>query len=525
LNKSKQDRSLGKCLFAIMAAASILTTVLIAWQPQAQAFVDLPPTTLTIVALDGNQMVVNETVIGDLTSYRAFGGYKTSGGSLKGLGNYTGVPIKTFCDMVGGIIGGYSARIIAADGFSKVMSFEELNGNLVTYDNVTGLEVQHNDTLTPILAYHYNDANLSSSDGPLKSAIVGPEGLLTNSTFWVKQVVRLELHANLQPMNLTIVALNGTELTLNEVNVSSLPAVRGVGALRNQLGIVKNLGNYTGPALNTFLNLVGGMNSDNSLRITAIDNYTKTFSYAEVNGAFDTYDNATGLPVQHNQSLTSILAYHFNDANVSLSDGPLRSAIIGPEGLATYSTYWVKQVIRLEIRYRDEVAVPMALPLKTVVGQNYTCNTDVTAQNIGGYNETFNLTLYANATTAATMLNLDLENGTEVVVGLTWNATGFGYGNYTIKATASTVPGETNTTDNTFISSTQVHVGVPGDISGPTQGVYDGTTNMRDIQYLILLFNTNPSSPNWKPNADINNDGTTNMRDIQIAILNFNQHE
>jgi hypothetical protein len=525
LKNSRQDRSFGKCFFAILTVASILMTGIIAWQSQAQAFVDLPPTTLTIVALDGSQVVMNETDIGNLTSYRAFGGYKTSGGSLKGLGNYTGVPIKTFCDMVGGIISGYSVNIIAADGFSKLMSFEEMNGNLVTYDNVTGQELQHNDTLTPILAYHYNDANLSSTEGPLKSAIVGPEGLLTNSTFWVKQVVRLELHPNLQPMNLTIVALNGTELVLNEANVSNLPAVRGVGALRNQLGNVKNLGNYTGPSLNTFLDLVGGMNSDNSLRVTAIDNYTKTFSYAEVNDAFDTYDNITGQPVEHNQSLTPILAYYFNDVNVSLSDGPLRSAIIGPEGLATYSTYWVKQVIRLEIRYRDEVAVPMALPLKTVVGQNYTCSTNVTVQNIGGYNETFNLTLYANASTAATMLNLVMENGTEAVVSLTWNATGFGYGNYTVKATASTVPGETNTTDNTFISATQVHAGVPGDISSATLGVYDGTTNMRDIQYLILLFNTNPSSPNWKPNADINNDGVCNMRDIQIAILNFNQHE
>jgi len=70
-----------------------------------------------------------------------------------------------------------------------------------------------------------------------------------------------------------------------------------------------------------------------------------------------------------------------------------------------------------------------------------------------------------------------------------------------------------------------VHVGVPGDVSGPTIGVYDGTANMRDINYMIQLFNTNLSSPNWKPNADVNNDGTVNMRDIQIAILNFGKHE
>ena len=78
-------------------------------------------------------------------------------------------------------------------------------------------------------------------------------------------------------------------------------------------------------------------------------------------------------------------------------------------------------------------------------------------------------------------------------------------------------------TDNTFISATQVHVGVPGDVSGVTSGVYNGSVNMRDISYLILLFNTRATSA--RANADINDDGTVNMRDISRAILNFNKHE
>jgi len=61
--------------------------------------------------------------------------------------------------------------------------------------------------------------------------------------------------------------------------------------------------------------------------------------------------------------------------------------------------------------------------------------------------------------------------------------------------------------------------GIPGDVN------MDGTVNMRDIQRMILLFNTNPSSPSWDPNADVNNDGTVNMRDIFIALTHFNEHE
>jgi hypothetical protein len=99
------------------------------------------------------------------------------------------------------------------------------------------------------------------------------------------------------------------------------------------------------------------------------------------------------------------------------------------------------------------------------------------------------------------------------------------YGNYTIEAAAEPVLGETNTANNNCTCDKPVHVGVPGDISGPTQGVYDGKCDMRDINYLIGKFNGKPGDPKWAPNADVNNDNVINMRDIQIAILNFNKHE
>jgi hypothetical protein len=56
----------------------------------------------------------------------------------------------------------------------------------------------------------------------------------------------------------------------------------------------------------------------------------------------------------------------------------------------------------------------------------------------------------------------------------------------------------------------------------------DGTVNMRDINQMILRFQTTPSSPNWNPDCDVTGptwlvpDSVINMRDIQIAILNFN---
>jgi parallel beta-helix repeat protein len=171
-----------------------------------------------------------------------------------------------------------------------------------------------------------------------------------------------------------------------------------------------------------------------------------------------------------------------------------------------------------------DAAVTNVTSAKTIIGQGYGGNVTVTAQYLGDFTENFNVTTYANLTVIGT-LNFDLTSGSTESKLFVWNTTGFTYGNYTLKAAADVIPGETDIADNNYTCPVPVHVGVPGDISGPTQGVYDGTCNMRDIQYLILYFNTNPSSPNWKPNADINNDGTVNMRDITIAILNFNKHE
>jgi parallel beta-helix repeat protein len=171
-----------------------------------------------------------------------------------------------------------------------------------------------------------------------------------------------------------------------------------------------------------------------------------------------------------------------------------------------------------------DLAATDIMPLKTVVGQGYNMNISITITNYGLFDEDLNLSVSANSH-FIDRVTTTLKAGNAVTLNFVWNISVLAYGNYTIEAAAEPVLGETNTANNNCTCNMPVHVGVPGDISGPIQGVYDGICNMRDIQYLILCFNTNQTSPNWKPNADINNDGTVNMRDIQIPILNFNKHE
>ena len=171
------------------------------------------------------------------------------------------------------------------------------------------------------------------------------------------------------------------------------------------------------------------------------------------------------------------------------------------------------------------VAIISVMVAKTVIGQGFNCNVTVNVVDNGEYAETFRVTAYANAMAISFRQVSNLNIMCPLLLTFTWETANLSKGNYTLSAYAWPVSGEMDTSNNNCTCDILVHVGVPGDISGPTHGVYDGKCDMRDISYLITHFNSKPNSTNWKPNADINNDATVNMRDISIAILNFNKHE
>ncbi|MCJ7768681.1 dockerin type I domain-containing protein, partial [Candidatus Bathyarchaeota archaeon] len=167
------------------------------------------------------------------------------------------------------------------------------------------------------------------------------------------------------------------------------------------------------------------------------------------------------------------------------------------------------------------VAITNATSYKTVVGQNYTLNINVTAANSGDLPETFNVTIYANTTEVGTQTVNNLLNGTSTLLSFSWNTTGFAKGNYTISAYAQQVPGETNMADNNFTSPIAVMLtGMPGDLISPF-----GVVDMKDIAYVAKHFATDPSKLSWDPNADINGDGKVDMKDIALVAKYFGKRD
>jgi len=166
---------------------------------------NLLPMSLTVVGLNGTKVVLNSTDIAGLPSVTGVGGYNSSV-----LGNYTGVPLTNLCDIVGGISNVSVVRITASDNYSQTFSFDQVvNGNFTTFDPITDNIVPHTKPLTLLIAYYKNGVNLTSDEGPLMVAIIGPEGLLTRGPYWVKFVTEIQVLSEVavpefQPFFLTL---------------------------------------------------------------------------------------------------------------------------------------------------------------------------------------------------------------------------------------------------------------------------------------------------------------------------------
>jgi hypothetical protein len=196
----KKVLAVGTILVAVMA------TTLIFWQIFGQAHLAQPnsgsdhgppslqPMNLTLMALNGTSLTLNEAAIADIRSFESRGGFKTSAGYLRGIGNYTGVRLVDLCNLVGGITDNCSLRVTAEDGYSMVFSYEQVMGqNFVVFDPGTGDEMNEAQPLTTVLAYYMNGLNLTADEGPLRIAVLGPDGLLTEGHWWIKFVVGIEI--------------------------------------------------------------------------------------------------------------------------------------------------------------------------------------------------------------------------------------------------------------------------------------------------------------------------------------------
>lgn len=159
----------------------------------------LPPMSLTAIGRDGTTKLLNSSDIGSLSNVTGVGGGLNQMGNIINYANWTGVPFRVLCDQIGGIEKGDIVKVTASDSYSINFTYDQVvNGSFVTYDQATMNNVTNPLPLTPIIAYYRNMANISDK-GPLRVAIVGSQGYITDSSLWEYEVVKFQILPNQVP--------------------------------------------------------------------------------------------------------------------------------------------------------------------------------------------------------------------------------------------------------------------------------------------------------------------------------------
>jgi len=163
----------------------------------------------------------------------------------------------------------------------------------------------------------------------------------------------------------------------------------------------------------------------------------------------------------------------------------------------------------------NNIALTLVTPSKTIVGQNYSTNIKVTIANQGDFTETFNVTIYANAT-AIERKEITLSRGASTTLTFIWHTSGFAYGNYTIWAYAEPIPGETDLDDNTLTDGI-VTVTIPGDVDA------DFDVDLYDAVKLLVRYGAKKGNQAYDPNCDIDGDGDIDLYDAVILCNHYGQ--
>jgi len=109
------------------------------------------------------------------------------------------------------------------------------------------------------------------------------------------------------------------------------------------------------------------------------------------------------------------------------------------------------RIIRLIER---DVAVIGVIPSTTEVFTCHVVNVTVVVKNEGDITETFDVSAHYDSVLIGTLPVISLPSGLERTLTFGWSTSCVPVGDYTLSAVASTVPGETDVADNTFVDGT-----------------------------------------------------------------------
>jgi hypothetical protein len=147
---------------------------------------------------------------------------------------------------------------------------------------------------------------------------------------------------------LTIV--NGDNV--NDLTFSQLKAMSQVedwGGFMTSVGTINGPNRYKGVLVEDLLETVGGLESDEAIRVVGKDGYGMTLSNMQANGeGLIVFDGITGEEVEP-PPLRLVVVYQENGDPIEPKVGPLRLGIFSSESTVTEGHWWIKWLNRIEV--------------------------------------------------------------------------------------------------------------------------------------------------------------------------------
>ena len=220
------------------------------------------------------------------------------------------------------------------------------------------------------------------------------------------------------------------------------------------------------------------------------------------------------------------------------SDDYLPSITVAADG-----TIWVvwtsTRFANFDIYYRTtytspyhDIAVIRVKTNPTLALRGENVSIEVTTQNQGTYDETFEVLFHANSTLIGSKTIFLSPGQTNIMYPpFEWDTTGVPRGNYIISATVAAVTDETDLADNYKEADEPVEIRILGDICGMYDRVVlpipDGVVDLDDFMIVAtpgIIFTEDPTwDPVWGPICDLNKDGRVSVADIIIVGLHFGE--
>ncbi len=294
------------------------------------------PVNIKLVDKDGESHTID---LNSLEAVTVQGGFRKVTGTLVGPENVTGPRLKDVLDKMGGITADQALEVIASDGYTMTLSYEQAQGHVLGYDQTgQALKVEEFE----VLLIMKTDGEALTKGFP-RLAFVSDDGLLSDGHFWVKDIDTLKIVPAVVSWEIemdgieTVVLDRSTFESMATCPDTPHPAVKYTTTTKEG-----NEVEYEGMGLWVLVSMIDGGDAEGghylfndeladkgyTIEVVASDGFSVEFSSEDV---------------KRNDDI--IVAYKVNGEPLPESDGPLR--IVGPE--LPSKKHGIKQIAQIKL--------------------------------------------------------------------------------------------------------------------------------------------------------------------------------